>query len=233
MPGEKNTLGEQNDAPGADDYRLRGIESVTDAALAHLDVKGLLVELLDRVRELLEADTATVLLLDPSSQQLAATADRGIHTRVRQEIRIPVGKGFVGRVAAEKRPVIIERIDYTNVLYPIIQEHSICFLLGVPLLSRGMVIGVLHVGTLVPRRFTEEDVRLLQIVANRVGCAIQSRRAEVERAAAAVLQRSQLAARLPVVPGLELAARYVSAGNGGSAATGTTYSPFPPAGCAS
>ncbi|HJT05200.1 MAG TPA: SpoIIE family protein phosphatase [Pseudonocardiaceae bacterium] len=207
-PGEKNTLGEQNDAPGAD-------ESVTDAALAHLDGKDLLVELLDRVRQLLKADTATVLLLDPSSQQLAVTADRGIHTGVRQGIRIPVGKGFAGRVAAEKRPVIIERIDYTNVLYPIIQEHDICSLLGVPLLSTGMVIEALHVGTLVPRRFTEEDVRLLQIVADRVGFAIQSRRAEVERAAAAVLQRSQLAAGLPVVPGLELAARYVSVENRG------------------
>jgi len=59
------------------------------------------------------------------------------------------------------------------------------------------------------------DVRLLQIVADRVGFATESRRAEVERAAAVVLQRSLLPARLPVVPGLELAARYVPAENGG------------------
>ncbi|MGH3782989.1 MAG: PP2C family protein-serine/threonine phosphatase, partial [Pseudonocardiaceae bacterium] len=188
---------------------------MTDAALAHLDVDDLLVELLDRVRELLEVDTATVLLLDPSSQQLSVTADRGIDAAVRQGIRIPVGKGFAGRVAAEKQPVIIEQIDHTNVLYTIFREHGVCSLLGVPLLSRGTVIGVLHVGTLAPRRFTEEDVRLLQIVADRVGFATQSRLAEVERAAAAVLQRSLLPARLPVVPGLELAARYVPAENGG------------------
>ncbi|HEX4100401.1 MAG TPA: histidine kinase, partial [Pseudonocardiaceae bacterium] len=47
----------------ADDYRLHRIESVTDAALAHLDVEDLLGELLDRVRELLEVDTASVFLL--------------------------------------------------------------------------------------------------------------------------------------------------------------------------
>ena len=214
-PGGKNTLGEQNNARGADDHRLRGIESVTDAALVHLDVEDLLVELLDRVRELLEVDTATVLLLDPSSQQLAVTADRGFDAGVRQGIRIPVGKGFAGRVAAEMQPVIIERVDHTNVLYTIFQQYGVCSLLGVPLLSRGTVIGVLHVGTLVPRRFTGEDVRLLQVVADRVGSAIQSRRAEVEGAVAAVLQRSLLPAWLPVVPGLELAARYVGAENGG------------------
>jgi anti-sigma regulatory factor (Ser/Thr protein kinase)/putative methionine-R-sulfoxide reductase with GAF domain len=199
--------------PVADDSRLHQIECVTDAALAHLDVEDLLVELLDRVRELLQVDAATVLLLDSSSHQLVVTAARGIEAAVRQGIRIPMGKGFAGRIAAEKQPVIIERVDHTNVLHPIFREHGICSLLGVPLLSSGMVIGVLHVGTLVPRRFTDDDVSLLQIVADRVAFATLSRRAEVERAAAAVLQRSLL--WLPVVPGLELAARYVPAENGG------------------
>ena len=210
-----STPGEPSDTPAADDYRLRRIESVTDAALAHLDVEDLLGELLDRVRELLEVETATVLLLDSSCQQLVATAARGIEAVVRQGIRIPMGKGFAGRVAAEKGPVIIEQVDHTNVLYPFFREHGICSLLGVPLLIGGTVIGVLHVGTLAPRRFTDDDVGLLQIVADRVAFATQSRRAEVDRAAAVVLQRSLLPARLPVVPGLEMAARYAPAENGG------------------
>ncbi|MGA9310671.1 MAG: SpoIIE family protein phosphatase [Pseudonocardiaceae bacterium] len=210
-----STPGEPSDTPAADDYRLRRIESVTDAALAHLDVEDLLGELLDRVRELLEVDTATVLLLDFSCQQLVATSARGLEAVVRQGIRIPMGKGFAGRVAAEKCPVIIEQVDHTNVLYPFFREHGICSLLGVPLLISGTVIGVLHVGTLAPRRFTDDDVSLLQIVADRVALATQSRRTEVDRAAAVVLQRSLLPARLPVVPGLEIAARYVPAENGG------------------
>jgi sigma-B regulation protein RsbU (phosphoserine phosphatase) len=67
-----------------DDSQLRRIESVTDAALAHLDIEDLLGELLDRVRELLEVDTAAVLLLDSSAQQLVVTAARGIEAAVRQ-----------------------------------------------------------------------------------------------------------------------------------------------------
>jgi len=111
--------------------------------------------------------------------------------------------------------VIIEQVDHTNVLNPLLLEHEICSLLGVPLLSNGTVIGVLHVGTLAPHRFTDDDVNLLQLVADRVAFATQSRRAEVQRTAAAVLQRSLLPARLPVAPGLEFAARYVPAENGG------------------
>ncbi len=78
------------------DDQLRRIKPVTDAALAHLGVEDLLSELLDRVRELLEVDTAAVLLLDSSSQQLVVTAARGIEAAVRQGAG-PGGKGFFRR----------------------------------------------------------------------------------------------------------------------------------------
>jgi anti-sigma regulatory factor (Ser/Thr protein kinase)/putative methionine-R-sulfoxide reductase with GAF domain len=210
-----STLGEPSGVSEADGYRLRRFEAVIQAALAHLDVEGLLAELLDRVRELLHVDTATVLLLDASSQELVATAAKGIEASVRQGVRVPMGKGFAGRVAAEKRPVAIEQVDHTTVLYGVLPEHGIRSLLGVPLLCSGTVIGVLHVGMFAPRRFIDEDIRLLQVAAGRIAFATQSRRAEVERAAAAVFQRSLLPGRLPVVPGLELAARYVPAESGG------------------
>jgi sigma-B regulation protein RsbU (phosphoserine phosphatase) len=197
------------------DELLCRVESVTDVTLAHLAVEDLLAELLDRMQGLLEVDTAAVLLLDPSSEYLVATAAKGIEEEVRQGVRIPLGKGFAGRIAAEKKPVLLKHVDHTNVLNPILQQRRIRSLLGVPLLINGEVIGVLHVGTLGARQFTGEDVSLLQIAADRIGFAIQSRRVEIERAAATVLQRSLLPARLPAVPGVEIAARYVSAEQGG------------------
>jgi phosphoserine phosphatase RsbU/P len=201
------------DAPGPRD-RLRRIEAVTDTALGHLGVEELLVELLDRVRELLEVDTAAVLLLDASGQYLVATAARGLEDEVRQGVRIPVGKGFAGRIAARKEPVFLEHVDHTNVLNPILRERGIRSLLGVPLMSGGEVIGVLHVGSLSVRRFTEEETELLQLAGDRVALATQARQVQVTRAAARALQRSLLPATLPVVPGLEFATRYVPGGGG-------------------
>jgi phosphoserine phosphatase RsbU/P len=189
--------------------RLRRIESVTDAALAHLDVDELLHELLDRVRELLDVDTAAVLLLDAQSQTLYATAAKGIEEEVRQGIRVPVGRGFAGRVAAEQRPVIIEQVDSSNTINPILVKKGIRAVLGVPMLAGGELVGVLHVGTLGDRRFTEDDVMLLQLVADRAALATSARLNRVDRLAAAALQRSLLPGRLPELPGLELAARYI------------------------
>src|SRR5262249_16316376 len=96
-----SAVDETRDASTAADP-LRRIESVTDAALAHLAVEDLLVELLERVQEVLDVDTAAVLLLDPSSEYLVATAAKGIEAEVRQGVRIPLGKGFAGQIAADK-----------------------------------------------------------------------------------------------------------------------------------
>jgi anti-sigma regulatory factor (Ser/Thr protein kinase) len=195
--------------------RLRRIEMVTDTALAHLGVEDLLSELLERVRSLLHADTAAVLLLDPSSTYLEATAARGIEDEVRQAVRIPVGKGFAGRVAAERRPVVVEQVDHENVLNPILREKAVRSLLGVPLIAEGEVLGVLHVGTLTRRRFDDDDAELLQLAADRIASITRAHMSGLDRATAEALQRSLMPGKLPAVPGLEFAARYIPGDAGG------------------
>ncbi|MGH8937298.1 MAG: GAF domain-containing protein [Acidimicrobiia bacterium] len=195
--------------------QLTRIQAVTEATLARLDLDDLLGELLDRVRDILRVDTAAVLLMDPAGRHLVATAAKGIEEEVRQGIQIPIGMGFAGRIAAERQPVIIDDVDHSNVLNPMLRDKGIRSLLGVPLVVSGLVIGVLHVGTLQSRRFNSEDAELLQLVADRVALATQARRASQERAAASALQRSLLPARPLAITGLDFAARYVSGEDGG------------------
>jgi putative methionine-R-sulfoxide reductase with GAF domain len=194
--------------PDAED-RLRDIRAITDAALSYLSADAFLTELLGRVKQSLGADTAAVLLLDSSGRQLIASAASGLEEEVRQGVHIPVGRGFAGRIAAEGRPVILDHVDHTNVLNPILWEKGIRSLIGVPLLANRTVIGVLHVGSLSRREFTADDETLLQLAAERAASAVQSLRSRDDRAAAAALQQSLLPSELPTVPGVEIAARYV------------------------
>ncbi len=129
--------------PTSIEARLRAIQSITDAALSRLDDHELLIELLDRIRDILRADTVAVLLLDFSAGQLIATAAAGLEEEVRQGVRIPVGRGFAGRIAAEHRPVILDRVDHTTVLNPILLAKGIQSMMGVPMVARGRVTGVI------------------------------------------------------------------------------------------
>jgi signal transduction histidine kinase len=165
-----------------DAERLGRLQLLTDAALFSLDLEELLATLLDRVRAVLAVDTCAVLLLDPERRELVARAAVGIEEEVEQGVRIPVGRGFAGRVAADERPVILDDVDHADVLNPILRQKGIKSMLGVPLLARGKVIGVLHVGSLVPRRFTEEETELLRLAAERAAMGIEHARLfEAER----------------------------------------------------
>jgi signal transduction histidine kinase len=153
--------------------RLEQVQAVTDVALAHLELDPLLDVLLPRIREILGSDTCAVLLLDDSKKELIARAAAGLEEEVEQGVRIPMGRGFAGRVAQDQRPVILDDVDHADVLNPILREKGIKSMLGVPLIVRGETLGVLHVGTLTPRKFTAEDTELLQLVAYRVALAVE------------------------------------------------------------
>jgi K+-sensing histidine kinase KdpD len=160
--------------------RLEHVQEITDAALAHLDLDDLLGVLLPRIRSILEADTCAVLLLDEDRRELVARAAVGIEEEVERGVRIPLGRGFAGRVAAERRPVILDDVDHADVLNPILREKGIKSLLGVPLIAHERVTGVLHVGSLVHRTFTPDDTQLLQLVADRVALAVERARLHEE-----------------------------------------------------
>lgn len=195
--------------------RLRAVASITDTAIGHLDVDDLLGELLERIAELLAADTAAVLLVDRSGQQLTARVAHGIEEEIRQGVRIPIGVGFAGTVAATRQPVRLEVVDSTTVWNPILWEKGIVKMLGVPLQAGNRLVGVLHVGRVADVPFTEDDAVLLELVAARVAAAVQTRELEVERAAGRVVQRSLLPSALPICPGVQFATRFVPAEEGG------------------
>ncbi len=186
--GNRSTTG----TSGGSSQALAELQRVTDVALSHLALDDLLSELLDRIREILHADTAAILLMDEAAGMVRARAAKGIEEEVEQGVRIPLGKGFAGRIAAERRAVIIDDVDHADILNPILRQKGIRSLLGVPLLVEGRVLGVLHVGTLTPRKFTEHDRDLLQLAADRAALGIEHRQLyERERTARLRAERAQ------------------------------------------
>ena len=190
-------------------YRL------SDPRLSELGLEELLAELLEQIRQVLSVDTVAILLLDRMTQQLVARAAKGIEEEVEQGVRIPIGQGFAGRIAAERVAIFIADVDHADILNPILREKGIRSLLGVPLIVEGDLIGVLHVGSLIPREFGRRDLAVLQLAAARAAPAIERAglfsELEHERSVAMLLQRSLLPERLAEVVGVSVAARYLPA----------------------
>jgi GAF domain-containing protein len=180
-------------------HQIAALQQVTDTALSHLQVDDLLRELLERIRDALSADTVVILLLTEDGTELVVRAAHGLEEEVRQGIRIPVGRGIAGRIAARGLPMVVEDVDAVEVASPILRARGLRSLLGAPLVVDERVIGVVHVGTLSARRFTADDTRLLQLVADRIATAIERAQLyEAEQRARAAAETAERRFRLLV-----------------------------------
>jgi anti-sigma regulatory factor (Ser/Thr protein kinase)/putative methionine-R-sulfoxide reductase with GAF domain len=195
--------------------QVRHLYRLSDPALSELPLEDLLQELLTRIQDALRVDTVAILLYDPDTHELVARAARGIEEEVEQGVRVPLGKGFAGRIAAERVAIFIAELDSAEVVNPILRDKGIRSMLGVPLVVESDLIGVLHVGSLTPRQFGQKDLAVLQLAAARAAPGIERARLfsalEHERHVAMLLQRSLLPRALPAMSGIRIAARYLAA----------------------
>jgi signal transduction histidine kinase/ActR/RegA family two-component response regulator len=158
------------------------LQAVTDSTLGRFALEDLLREMLRRVRELLEADWAVILLLTEDGKSLAVRAAIGAEEDT-MGLRIPIGEGIAGSIAERRAPLIVDDLAAVNVVNPILRQRARS-LIGAPLIVEERLIGVIHADTILPRRFNESDLRLLQLAADRIALAIdQTRLYEVEKMA--------------------------------------------------
>ncbi len=155
--------------------RLRSVQSVTDAALAHMALPRLTRVVLGRVRRLLKVDFAVILLLGEGKTDLYVHASQGCRGRPAKGARVRVGQGNAGRALAHRQPVASDDVPAVRSV-----ASHLCgragSLLAAPLVVEGKAVGVLEVGTRGRRRFGEEARGLLQLVADRVAPAIDRSR---------------------------------------------------------
>src|SRR5439155_10757883 len=103
---------------------------------------------------------------------------------VSQAVPVPLGQGLAGRVAATGEPWLVDDLDEIELVSPVLRAHGIRSLVAIPLVVEGRAIGVAHVGSEEKHHFGAGDVRLLELIADRIALALnQSQLLAAERAA--------------------------------------------------
>lgn len=167
--------------------------------------------MLDQVRSKMRADTATVLVLDRTRTLLEPAATVGLDRTLRRARRVPMGKGFAGRVAQTRQPVSLTQVDSSTVVNPVLLDHGVQSLIGVPIVDGSELLGVLHVGYLRRHPATETETRMMTTFAAELGAVLHDRFVDAEHTAAIALQRSLLPTAVRAPAGISIAARYVPA----------------------
>jgi PAS domain S-box-containing protein len=180
---------------------LQQLQVVTEMALSGRTASEVLRDLLRRIRSALGTDTATVLLLDPDGACLRPVASDGLSEAPGEAAGVPLGGGVAGLIASRDEAMIVEDPEAGEVVRPI-RGAQRSTLMGAPLKVDGRLIGVIHVGSVGPRTFTADDLRLLRLVADRAALVIDhARRDEAERAARAEIEGAEGQLRLALAAG--------------------------------
>lgn len=160
--------------------RLHAIESITDTALGRVAFDELLHELLARLRNALHADDAGVLLLNEERNGFVIRAHDGAMMPKVLGLTIPLDSPLAGRILKEGG-ALIER-DLAHADAPewskVMMSAGVSFAsgMGAPLIAEGKMIGVTIVASQTGREFTQDDLDLLRVVADRVAPAIERAR---------------------------------------------------------
>lgn len=185
--GDSGTAGTATPATGRSGRGSAGRDRprvVTEESLAELALGPFLDDLLARIRDALAADTVVILLAEPDQSELYAAAVLDFEEEISERVRVPVGKGFAGRIAATGKPVVIEDLEHADAVNHLLRKRGLTSLLGVPLRLDDDVVGVLHVGSVAPRVFGPADIEVLEGIGERIALAIGRARAhQAERRA--------------------------------------------------
>ena len=194
---------------------LRTLAQVSREFSSILDLKELLGKIASSMRDLINYDAFSILLVDHDAQVLRHRFSIRYDRRVNTD-NIPLGKGLTG-AAAESRQVV--RVDDTAQDPRYIASHAdIRSELAVPLILQDRVIGVMDLESDRVAYFTEDHARTLALLAPQIATSVENarlyeelankeRRMEEDLQAAQELQRVLFPDAEPEIEGLEAAIR--------------------------
>jgi GAF domain-containing protein len=221
-------------APAPDRKRelLQALHEIVESVDLTVDADQLCARVLEVTVEVTGADGGSLMLLDPEAGVLRMRCALGIEPELWDKIRVPLGEGIAGTVAATGRAVALrgraDHAEYPHARERLDVEASLC----VPLAHAGKVLGVLNLHHRTrPDAFSEDDLRFAEEL-GRLDAAILARAQEREtlsRSAArydAVREvREALSARSPLLERLTDLCRRVAARSGGGIATVYLFDP--------
>lgn len=157
--------------------RLSSLRRIDQVITSSLDMRVTLNILIGQTLQQLDVDAAAVLLYQTELQSLEFVAGQGFRTRALQSTTLRLGQGFAGRAALEQQMVQVSDLNqlYTGFLRsPEFRNEEFVAYLGVPLIAKGNIIGVLEIYNRQPLDPDREWIAFLETLAGQAAIAVDN-----------------------------------------------------------
>lgn len=145
------------------------------------DLDGLLQRTVERARDMLDGDSAFLLLATDDETELEVRASTGLPSARQRFARVPVEAG-PGRYGSARMPAVHEDLQAVPGAVPLLSGTGMRSVVTVPLKVEGRLTGSLGVAAEGPNKYSNEEALRLQFAADRIALAVESARlGELER----------------------------------------------------
>ena len=185
-----------NPIAATDPARVLSLDEIGSLAASGGKPAETLMKVVELIANRFQTDVCSAYLLEPDRANLVLAATVGLRPQCVGTLRMGLHEGLAGLVAEEVRPVAVEhaknhpRFKYFSEA----GEDAYKSFLGVPVIERGVLQGVLVVQTKEPRVFREEEIRMLCEAASQVAPIITEAR-HLDRFIAPIQERLWTLAR--------------------------------------
>jgi PAS domain S-box-containing protein len=156
--------------------RLDALHRIDKAISNSLNLKVTLSVLLDQSMRQLRVDAAVVLMYSNNLQTLDFVQGRGLRTQALQHTSLRLGQGLAGKAALEREDVFVPDLSQSGSAVfqesPQFREEGFVAYYGVPLISKGSLVGVLEIFHRSPLKTGAEWVNFLHVLAEQAAIAI-------------------------------------------------------------
>jgi PAS domain S-box-containing protein len=169
------------DAPPAGEGQSSDPFEIFIGSPAPDDLDGLLQRTVERARDMLDGDSAFLLLATDDETELEVRASTGLPSARQRFARVPVEAG-PGRYGSARMPAVHDDLTAVPGAVPLLNGTGMRSVVTVPLKVEGRLTGSLGVAAEAPGRYSNEEALRLQFAADRIALAVESARlGELER----------------------------------------------------
>jgi signal transduction histidine kinase len=171
----------RHDQPSSLIRHLQVLRAVNEAVSRSLDLNEVLQRSLAALTHVTGHEISSLHLMSADGNTLRLRGDRGLSDELRRvNVELPMGEGLIGRVALSGQARRLDDVGTTDDLLPAarvaVSSDGIRGFVCVPIRARHRILGTLSLGRQTEDRFTDEEVALLECVADQIGLALDNAR---------------------------------------------------------
>lgn len=125
---------------------------------------------------MMSSKICSIMILDEQKGELKIVATQSLSDEYRRKANVKIGESVSGRAVKEQRPITV--LDVTRdqqYRFPdLAKKEGVCSLVSVPMMVKNRVVGVINSYTSTEHAFTQEEIKILQAVANQAAVAIEN-----------------------------------------------------------